>query len=83
MTEDERDELLAWRISAMLTQHDYNGQLVRSVIGLRPYPGRTANRMNWREYLQPDCEDNPTPHALWPGANNPADWTDEPTPEPT
>jgi hypothetical protein len=57
MTLDERDERLARRIVAMLLQHDYNGQLIAS-LGAKP--------INWRARLQPDCEDNPTPHDLWP-----------------
>lgn len=48
----ERDELLARRIVALLLQHDYNGQLVASVVRLWPYPGRTDNGLNWAEFLQ-------------------------------
>lgn len=48
---EERDERLARRIVALLLQHDYQGELVRTVVTLHPYPGRTATGINWRERL--------------------------------
>jgi hypothetical protein len=57
LTIDERDERLARRIVALLLQSDYQGQLVASV---------GATPINWRQRLQPDTEDNPTPHDYWP-----------------
>jgi hypothetical protein len=55
--QESRDEFLARRIVALLLQHDYQGQLVQAV-GAKP--------ISWRKRLQPDTEDNPTRHDLWP-----------------
>lgn len=48
---ETRDDMLARRIVALLLQHDYQQQLVKSVVALNPYPGRTATGVNWRELL--------------------------------
>lgn len=44
LTIEERDEQLARRITALLIQHDYNGQLIASVLATKPYNERGIPR---------------------------------------
>lgn len=58
LTIAQRDEWIARRITALLLQHDYNGQLVASILATKPYgergiPRRTAAELDADLHVAP------------------------------